>query len=79
MLAVEPKFRRRGAGWFAVNFAVNFLAENGKKNVKIHTTEDNIPARKLYESCGFSVEESYHGISGDGTERVYLILGKNII
>lgn len=79
MLAVEPKFRRCGVGRYAVNFAVDFFETNGKKKVKIHTTEDNFPARALYESCGFSVEESYHGISGDGTERVYLTLGKNII
>lgn len=78
MLAVEPKFRRRGAGRFAVNFAADFLENHGKKNVKIHTTEDNISARALYESCGFSVCESYRGVSDDGTERVYLTLEKNI-
>ena len=78
MLAIEPNYRRRGAGSFAVNFALNFMAQYGKKNVKIHTTEDNISAQALYESCGFSVCESYRGISGDGMDRTYLTLEKNI-
>ncbi|MDE6030246.1 MAG: GNAT family N-acetyltransferase, partial [Oscillospiraceae bacterium] len=78
MLTVEPKFRRRGAGSFAVNFAVNFLTEKGKKIAKIQTTEDNIPALSLYKSCGFSAAENRRAVSGDGTERVYITLEKNL-
>lgn len=78
MLTVEPKFRRRGAGSFAVNFAVNFLAEKGKRTARIQTTEDNIPALSLYKSCGFSVAESRRAMSGDGTERIYITLEKNL-
>lgn len=76
MLAVEPKFRRRGAGRFAVNFAVDFLENVGKKIVKINTTEENFAARALYESCGFSASESHRGVSDDGIERIYLTLEK---
>ncbi len=79
MLVVEPKFRRRGAGSFAVNFAVNFLTEKGKNIAKIKTTEDNIPALSLYKSCGFAAAESRRALSGDGTERIYTTLEKILI
>lgn len=74
MLIVEPKFRRRGAGGFAVNFALKFLAKRGKKLAKIKTTEDNFPALSLYQSLGFFVSESSHAVSGDGKKRIYITL-----
>ncbi len=55
MLAVTPSFRRRGIGEFAVDFAERYLSDKGKKHIKIHTTEDNAPARMLYEKCGYSL------------------------
>lgn len=78
MLAVEPRFRRRGVGRFAVNYAVKFISGFGKKKVGIHTTEDNISAIALYKSCGFSVCKNYSSISEDGIEREYLTFEKNI-
>lgn len=58
VLAVEPAFQRKGAGSFAVRYAEEFLRNAGKSCVKIHTTEDNIPAQRLYEKCGYILEES---------------------
>lgn len=74
MLIVEPKFRRRGAGGFAVNFALKFLAKRGKKLAKIKTTEDNFPALSLYQSLGFFVSESSRAVSDDGKKRIYITL-----
>lgn len=58
VLAAEPAFQRKGAGSFAVRYAEEFLRNAGKSCVKIHTTEDNIPAQRLYEKCGYILEES---------------------
>lgn len=57
VLAVEPAFQRKGAGGYAVRYAATFLRNAGKSCVKIHTTEDNLPARNLYEKCGYAVSE----------------------
>ena len=54
MLAVAPTFQRKGAGTYAVQFAEEFLRSAGKSCVKIHTTEDNLPAGSLYEKCGYT-------------------------
>ena len=53
MLAVAPSFQRKGAGTYAVLFAEKFMRSMGKSVVKIHTTNDNIPAQSLYGKCGF--------------------------
>ena len=57
MLAVAPSFQRNGAGIYAVRFAEEFLRNVGKSCVRIHTTRDNLPARSLYEKCGYSLED----------------------
>lgn len=57
MLAVAPSFQRKGAGAYAVRFAEEFFLKVGKSCVRIHTTQDNLPARNLYEKCGYSLED----------------------
>lgn len=57
MLAVAPSFQRKGAGAYAVRFAEEFFLKVGKSCVRIHTTQDNMPARNLYEKCGYSLED----------------------
>lgn len=78
MLAVERDFRRHGAGRFAVDFAESFSASKGKQFVRIKTTEDNFPARTLYEICGYTVVEHKRAMSGDGLERTYLTFEKSL-
>ena len=53
MLAVASAFQRKGIGKYAVSYAESFFKKQGKLCVKIHTTTDNYPARKLYEKCGY--------------------------
>ena len=55
MLAVAPPFQRKGAGAYAVRFAGKFLRNAGKSCAGIHTTQDNLPARNLYEKCGYTI------------------------
>ena len=57
MLAVAPSFQRKGAGNYAVRYAEEFLRNAGKSCVRIHTTQDNLPAGNLYEKCGYSLED----------------------
>lgn len=58
MLAVTPSFQRRGIGEFAVEFAEKYLTDKGIRYIKIHTDEDNTPARALYEKCGYTPVDS---------------------
>lgn len=53
ILAVASAFQRKGIGKYAVSYAESFFKKQGKLCVKIHTTTDNYPARKLYEKCGY--------------------------
>lgn len=53
MLAVASAFQRKGIGKYAVSYAERFFKKQEKLCVKIHTTTDNYPARKLYEKCGY--------------------------
>ncbi len=54
MLFVSEKYHRRGIGRFAVSYAENFIKNRGFTSVAIQTTDDNTPARNLYEKCGYS-------------------------
>ena len=58
MLAVSDKSKRQGAGKFAVEFAIEYLAKQGYSYCKLHTTSDNSPAINLYTKCGFKLTES---------------------
>ncbi len=55
MLVVSDKIKHQGIGQSAIEFAVGYLKQRGYKQIKLQTTEDNLPAIKLYTKCGFSV------------------------
>lgn len=78
LLAVKPVFKRRGAGEYAVKYAEKFMRSMGKTEVRIHTTNDNIPARGLYEKCGYSISEHITYVTGDGVKRQGLTYSKKI-
>lgn len=79
MLAVDPAFRKKGAGSFAVKFAENFLKLNGKKRVRICTTDDNKAAKGLYEKCGYIAAETRECKTGDGVKRKGVVFEKVLI
>ncbi len=70
MLAVEPTYQRRGVGEYAVHFAEEYLRGKGKRVVAIHTTEDNLPAKKLYEKCGYVLTAMEEREGDDGKRRL---------
>lgn len=69
MLAVHEKFQRQGIGSFAVGFAEAFAKSRGFTAMGIHTTADNIPARKCYERLGYQVVGESDCVSEDGVVR----------
>lgn len=58
MLVVSDKFKHQGIGKFAVDFSVDYLTRRGFKQIKLHTTIDNVAAIKLYKKCGFMITET---------------------
>ena len=69
MLIVHNKYHRQGVGTYAVKFAEDFIRSKGFSKTGIHTTEDNIPARNLYNKCGYVAVERSECTTGDGIKR----------
>ncbi len=51
--AVDPDFRRRGLGEKLLRYFLDFAKERGVKRVVLEVRKSNLPARGLYEKCGF--------------------------
>lgn len=51
---VRPSARGRGAGEALVSAAADWARGHGYGTVYLWVTESNVPARKLYERCGFA-------------------------
>ncbi len=66
MLAVGSAYQHRGVGSFAMNFAEDFLKDKGFRKIGIHTTEDNVAARRLYGKCGYAEIGIENGKDGVG-------------
>ena len=52
-LATEPTLQGKGLGRQIVEFCIEYAKNNGYKAIRLDVVPDNIPARKLYEKCGF--------------------------
>ena len=79
MLVVDEGYRRQGVGRYAVTFAEETIRSKGKARVRLHTTEDNLPARRLYRSCGYIVRECGERMGGDGQKRWVYTFEKDLI
>lgn len=53
-LGVTPGFQRRGVARFLVDAAIRIAQEKGCRAVRLDTYVENVPARRLYERCGFT-------------------------
>lgn len=78
MLQVKPKYQRQGIGRYILSVLENMAKEKALPMVGIHTTEDNIPARALYTSTGFSLSEIGPCTTADGVDRVGYTFQKEI-
>ncbi len=70
MLVIAENYHRKGVGTFAVCFAEEYIRSAGKQKAGIHTTDDNIPAQKLYTKCGYTITEYGECTTGDGETRM---------
>lgn len=68
-LAVGTRWRRQGAGRYAVEYAADFLRARGFAEVRLHTTQDNLAAQDLYRACGYAVAAALDYRTGDGILR----------
>lgn len=59
-LAVDPARQRTGAGRALVEAAVAEARARGARKLSLRVLGPNTPARRLYESCGFTVEGLLH-------------------
>lgn len=55
-VAVLPEQRRQGVGRALMERALLEAHRAGKRRAALYVMEDNLPARRLYESLGFRVE-----------------------
>ena len=67
VLAVHPDYLGRGVAQSLLNYAPVLGKECGIKAIRLDTYEENIPAAKLYETCGFT----YMGLLDLGLEELY--------
>jgi len=63
-LSVDPGRQRLGIGRALIEAAVREAPERGARRLTLRVLSTNDPARKLYESCGFTLEgilrEEFH-------------------
>ncbi len=52
-LATEPMVQGKGIGRQMVEYCVSYAKNNGYKGIRLDVVPENIPARRLYEKCGF--------------------------
>lgn len=52
-LYVLEEYRKQGLAKKLVFESFDFAKKNGFKTILLHVAKDNVPAIKLYESCGF--------------------------
>jgi ribosomal protein S18 acetylase RimI-like enzyme len=57
----HPEFRRRGLTQFVILAGLQRLWERGAKQAIVRVHSDNLAARKLYQSCGFSTVSTAFG------------------
>ena len=70
MLQVKPEHQRKGVGKYILSVAEGLAREQNFQKVGIHTTEDNVAARTLYTSAGYTVTEIGPCTTADGVERI---------
>ena len=78
MIQVKPMYHRQGVGKYILSVAETLAKEAGYQKIGIHTTEDNIAARTLYLSAGYTVTEIGPCTTADGQDRVGYTFQKKI-
>lgn len=53
-LAIDDKYRGQGLGSKIIRFCIDEARRNGFKGIRLDIVPGNVPAKRLYENCGFS-------------------------
>ena len=64
MVGVDPKMRGQRLGWTIFNAGVEQLIAHGATTLVLDVDSENPPARRIYESAGYSTysEVNYFGL-----------------
>ena len=52
-VAVAPNYQRRGLGKKIIEYCIDYAAEKNYRVLRLDIVPSNLPAKKLYEACGF--------------------------
>ena len=58
-LFVDPNARRSGTGRQLMKAAAEFALNSGAARLELATAKDNLPAKTLYESEGYRMDEQF--------------------
>jgi GNAT superfamily N-acetyltransferase len=64
---VRPAARRNGVGEALISAAADWAEARGHHAVFLWVTESNLPARRLYERCGFALTGEQQPLPSDPT------------
>lgn len=53
-LATDPMIQGKGVGRQMVEYCIDCAKKQGYKAIRLDVVPENVPARKLYEKCGFA-------------------------
>lgn len=67
VLGVAPDHLGRGVARFLVDIAIRVARERGCRTVRLDAYVENLPARRLYERCGFT-DLGCHEVRYEGTD-----------
>ena len=72
ILCVTPEFQKKGIAARTMRDVIEMSRESGKKSVRLDALKCNTPARRLYESLGFSTaaERNWHTENAGWTDFV---------
>jgi dTDP-4-amino-4,6-dideoxy-D-galactose acyltransferase len=60
LVAVDSQYEGKGMGNALVRHAINWSADRACTQISVVTQERNLSACRLYERCGFHIEQSEH-------------------
>ncbi len=66
MAALLPAYQGRGMGSWAVEQIITLYRERNFRRILLYTDRENVPGRRCYEKCGFSVSDTLQDTMSDG-------------
>lgn len=77
-LLVEPEFYRQGIAKKMLSFAEEFAKQNNCSVIRLDTANINIPAKKLYESIGYT-QAGLIDLKLDFTDEFFMCYEKEVV